>query len=510
MSLANSYRPKKFEEVVEQSLAVDILKSMCSAEELKVRNFMLTGPAGTGKAQPLSSKVLTPDRGFICMGDIRVGDKVYTHNSNVAEVKNIYPQGIRKIYRITLEDDTYIEVSDEHNNLVEFAKYNGVDCTEYIADIMITRNLFSLFETQKDLVCFIPSPKNCTDYPIEHLSSNELDSLSHRTFHDRWRIKSVVYVRDDDCQCIYVDHEDHSYISDNFIPTHNTTLARIMADTMNSGQGEPVEIDAASHGGVEDVRDIVEQARLYPLYSKWKVFIIDEAHLVSPAGWGAFLKCIEENPGQSIFIFATTNPEKVPDTILSRVQLFQLSKISTDGIRGRLKDVLDSEIANGVDIKYTDDALNFIAKLSCGGMRNALTMLDKVLAYTHDITSENAVSSLNLPNYDNYFDLVSAYASRQNSQIAKIIDDVYNSGINFVQWFELFYSFVLQLAKCVLLQDITTTTIPSYYGDRVANYGPSHVNICVKLSNILSELIHKLKTTQYQQETALTYLLYTQ
>ena len=508
MSLANKYRPHRFEDVVEQSVAVDVLKSMCEDDNLSVRNFMLNGPAGTGKAQPLHSKVLTPDRGFIRMRDICVGDKVYTHTSEIAEVESIHPQGIRKIYQIILEDDTVIEVSDEHNNLVEFGHYRGIGNTEYVQDVVTTRTLYNLFESQKDIECYIPSPVNCEILNIEHLSSLELDLLFHRTFKDRWKIKSVTYHHDDDCQCIYVNHPDHTYISDNFIVTHNTTLARIMANTLNHGEGEPIEIDAASHGGVEDVREIVEQARIYPLQSKWKVFIIDECHLISQAGFGAFLKCIEENPGRSIFIFATTNPEKIPGTILSRVQVFQLSKISTEGILSRLKYVLDTEISEGNSITYTDDAVNFVAKLACGGMRNALTMLDKVIAFSKDITSENVVNALGLPNYDMYFDLVSAYAGRQNDRIARIIDEVYNSGVNFIQWFEMFYSFVLQLAKCVLVGEISSTTIPSYYSERVSKYGSRHVSICVKLSNILVDLVYKLKSTQYQQETALTYLLF--
>lgn len=504
MSLANDYRPKSFDDVVEQSLAIKVLKSMCSAKDLPNRNFLLTGPAGTGKAQPLTSKVLTPNKGFVNIGDINPGDMVYTSTGEVAEVSSIHPQGSRDIYQIVLEDNTCIEVSDEHNNVIEFGVYDESGHIEYKQAILTTSALFYLFESQKDFMCYIPSPINGTRYNIEHLSSAELDMFAHRLFKDRWRIRSVTRSRREDCQCIFIDHPDHTYISDNFIVTHNTTLARIMASELNDGSDDVIEVDAASHGGVDDIRALVEQAKIFPMYTKWKIFIIDEAHLVSQSGWGAFLKCIEENPGRSIFIFATTNPEKIPDTIISRVQLFRLSKISTSGIRDRLRYVVSN-----LDVTYTDDALGFIAKLASGGMRNALTSLDKVIAFSKDISIENVVLALNLPNYDDYFDLLSSYAGKNNESIARIIDTVYNSGINFISWFEGFHAFVLQVAKCVLLKNIELTTIPSYYSDRMQKYDVRHVNICVKLSKVLSELIYKLKTTQHQQETALTYLLFT-
>ena len=90
-----------------------------------------------------------------------------------------------------------------------------------------------------------------------------------------------------------IDHPDHTYLSDDMIPTHNTTSARIMANILNDGLGEPIEIDAASHNGVDSVREIVQQARSYPVGSKWKVFIIDEVHSFSNTAWQVFLKTLE-------------------------------------------------------------------------------------------------------------------------------------------------------------------------------------------------------------------------
>lgn len=288
--------------------------------------------------------------------------------------------------------------------------------------------------------------------------------------------------------------------------TGKTTSARIMANLLNKNKGEPIEIDAASHNGVDSVREIVQQARAYPVGCDYKVFIIDECHTFSNQAWQILLKTLEEGPARSVFVLCTTNPEKIPATILSRVQTFQLSKISLKGIHGRLIHVIESEQSEGRNISYEDNAVNYIAKLANGGMRDALTLLDKALAYSLDITSENLSKALNLPNYDDYFILLGAYAKKDNKAIAEIIDSVYNSGVNFLKWFEGFHSFVVNIVKYIFMQDISVTTIPAYYADKIANYGTAHSVVCLKLANKLVKLNQELKSTQYLQELALTYL----
>ena len=285
-----------------------------------------------------------------------------------------------------------------------------------------------------------------------------------------------------------------------------TTISRIAANVLNSGEGEPIEVDAASHSGVDAMREIVQQARSYPVGCAWKVFIIDECHSISSAGWQVMLKTIEEGPAKSVFMFCTTNPEKIPPTILSRVQTFQLSKISLSGIYNRLVHVIELENAEGANITYTEDSIRYIAKLANGGMRDSLTLLDKALVYSKDITTEKLVVALNLPSYDVYFKMLSACARKDNAAIATIVDEVYNSGINFVKWFEGFLSFVMNVVKYILMQDIEATMIPTYYAEKMAPYGTAHLSVCLKLANRLVTLNHELRTTQYLQELALAYL----
>lgn len=285
-----------------------------------------------------------------------------------------------------------------------------------------------------------------------------------------------------------------------------TTLGKIMATILNDGNPDYIELDAASHGGADDIRELIAQARTYPIGMNYRVTILDECHSLSNTAWQSLLKTLEESPAKSVFIFLTTNPEKIPATILSRVQTFQLSKISVDGITNRLKYVIACENRDGRNITYAEDAIQYIAKLANGGLRDSLTLLDKALAYSEDITSENLMVSLNLPHYDDYFTLLASYAKHDNEGVTKIIHNVYNSGVNFVKWFDGFHSFVINVMKYIFIQDINATMIPSHYADRVSNYGPKQSIVCMKLASKLLKLLAELKTTNYLQEVALTYL----
>lgn len=288
--------------------------------------------------------------------------------------------------------------------------------------------------------------------------------------------------------------------------TGKTTTSRALATLWNQGANGVIEIDAASNNGVDAMREIVQQASIYPVNSEYKIFIIDEVHVLSQQAWQVLLKTLEEQPAKSIFFLCTTNPEKIPATILSRVQTFQLSKISLKGIHNRLKYVLDCEIAEGRNITYTDDAITYIAKLANGGMRDALTTMDKALAYSSDIKIENLELALSLPNYNDYFDLLNALVKKNNECIIRIINDVYNSGVNFVKWFEGFHSFLCNIVKYIFLRDISLTMIPSTYEEKISGYGSNHSAWCLQLSNKLVKLIADLKRTQYLQEYAISYL----
>ena len=288
--------------------------------------------------------------------------------------------------------------------------------------------------------------------------------------------------------------------------TGKTTISRIIAKTLNGNTEGIIEVDAASKSGVDDVRDLIQEASQYPMGSKYKVIICDECHAFSNSAWQALLKCLEEQVGSTVWIFCTTNPEKIPATITSRVQLFKLSKIDVKTIQARLKFILDAEIAEGRTITYSEDALAYIAKLANGGMRDAITSLDKCLAFDNNITSELLEKALDLPNYDDYFSLLNALVKKDNNGITNIIDQVYNSGTNFVKWFEGFHSFLCNIVKYVMLKDISRTMIPFHYQEKLQKYNEQHAFVCLKLANLVMAMNKELKFTQYLQETAITYL----
>ena len=157
-------------------------------------------------------------------------------------------------------------------------------------------------------------------------------------------------------------------------------------------------------------------------------------------------------------------------------------------------------------IKYDDNALRYIAQLSNGQLRDALTMLDKCLAFDNNITSELLEKALDLPDYDDYFNLLNALVRKDNTEITAVIDRVYNSGTNFIKWFEGFHSFLCNIVKYVFLKDISRTMIPNHYSEKLSRYGDQHAYICLKLANVVMAMNKELKFTQYQMETAMTYL----
>lgn len=326
-----------------------------------------------------------------------------------------------------------------------------------------------------------------------------------KTFDDVVEQKLTMQIVKSMCESEQLENRNFLFIGP--AGTGKTSTSKIIANELNEGKGTPIEIDAASHSGVDDVRLIVQQASQYPVGMKYKVFILDEVHAFSQPAWQSLLLTLESQPAKSVFLLCTTNPEKIPATILSRVQTFQLSKISLDGIFNRLIHVLECEKAEGRSITYQKDAIMLVAKLANGGLRDSLTLLDKCLAYSLDITTESVISALDLPNYDTYFELLNALVKKDNKHITNIVNSVYNSGTNFVKWFESYHSFIANIIKYIYIKDINATMIPATYLPKIETYNEQHATLCLKLSNVLLNLNKDLKTTQYLEETALTYLL---
>lgn len=245
-----------------------------------------------------------------------------------------------------------------------------------------------------------------------------------------------------------------------------TTCARILAKTINCENRQPDgeacnechscvsfnngtslnihELDAASNNSVDDIRALVEQVRFAPQAGKYKVYIIDEVHMLSASAFNAFLKTLEEPPSYAIFILATTEKHKILPTILSRCQIFDFKRIT-------LQDTVDhlADIAKKEDIKAQETALQLIAQKSEGCMRDALSILDKIVSFTDaDVTYENTIEHLNILDEDYYFKLFDCMLAQDLAGAMLLFDDINKKGFEGDMVLNGFAEFLRNLLIC--------------------------------------------------------------
>lgn len=234
-----------------------------------------------------------------------------------------------------------------------------------------------------------------------------------------------------------------------------TTIARIFANEINKGQGSPIEIDGASNNGVDNIRAIIEDSRERSIDSKYKVYIIDEAHMLTIQAWNAFLKCLEEPSNYTIFILCTTNPEKIPETILNRVMEFKLNRLTTTEITNRLLDIVKAE---NIGISY--DSIYYISSISNGSLREALTLLDKVKDYNGNIVLDQVIEVVGGCPYDILFDLTNAIIDGDEQGILEIIEYIYNKGKNLNMFINQYLDFIIDLLKYCIFKKIDVLSMP--------------------------------------------------
>ena len=216
-----------------------------------------------------------------------------------------------------------------------------------------------------------------------------------------------------------------------------TTCARILAKRVNQDGQEKItpdedfafnifELDAASNNSVDDIRNLTEQVRIPPQVGKYKVYIIDEVHMLSQSAFNAFLKTLEEPPAHAIFILATTEKHKIIPTILSRCQIFDFKRITVFDVKNYLK-----EIAVKENINADDDALHIIAQKADGAMRDALSIFDRVVSFSgKNLTRQAVTENLNVLDYDEYFNMTDLLLSNKIPEVLIQFNTILSKGFD--------------------------------------------------------------------------------
>lgn len=280
--------------------------------------------------------------------------------------------------------------------------------------------------------------------------------------------------------------------------TGKTTCARIFANELNGGQGLPIEIDAASNNGVEQVRKIIDEAKYKSLDSTYKIYILDEVHMLSTGAWNAMLKLLEEPPAKTIFIMCTTDPQKIPATILSRVQRFDFQRIPTKFILERLGYILDEE--NKEDEIFTNvdlDALHYIAKLANGGMRDAITMLDKCIAYSSELTMQNVVSALGVVDYVEYFKLFNLSYLKEQADMIEQIEFVFMAGKDLKLFIKGYFMFLVDIEAYNITKNSEIVQIPTnFLEDFAKEWNVDKLRFAHESMKIIQDLLQEIKWEQ--------------
>ena len=214
-----------------------------------------------------------------------------------------------------------------------------------------------------------------------------------------------------------------------------TTCARILARKINERDGSIsedgfayniFELDAASNNSVNDIRELTDQVRFAPQVGKYKIYIIDEVHMLSQAAFNAFLKTLEEPPAHAIFILATTEKHKIIPTILSRCQIYDFKRITIEDIQIHLQKIAEKE-----GIKYEDDALYLIAQKADGALRDALSIFDRLSTFSQkNITLAKAAEVLNVLDYEQYLSIVDLAHENKISETLFALNEIIKKGFD--------------------------------------------------------------------------------
>jgi DNA polymerase III subunit gamma/tau len=304
-----------------------------------------------------------------------------------------------------------------------------------------------------------------------------------------------------------------------------TTCARILAKTINclniGANTEPcnncesctsfnngqsfniIELDAASNNSVDDIRTLVEQVRFAPQIGKYRVFIIDEVHMLSNQAFNAFLKTLEEPPAHAIFILATTERHKIIPTILSRCQIFDFHRIKLEDIAHHLEFIAKSE-----NVKYDSDALHIIAQKADGGLRDACSMFDQIVSFSNaDVSYQAVITNLNILDYDYYFAITEGFLNKDIAGTLLRYDQILANGfdgLNFISGLASHFRNLIVARNPATVQLIETgNNIKEKYKEQGSKCTPAFIFYCLNACNETELNFKQSKNTRLLVELAL-------